>query len=58
MPRPPNAGDLISLQEAAAAGYRSVSALRKDARAGQIQVIQKSPRVILTIYEWLNRLPV
>ncbi len=55
MPRPPNSSDLISLHEAAQyGGYRSVSTLRKAAREGRLQVIQPSPRVILTTHAWLN----
>ncbi len=55
MPRLPNSSDLISLHEAAQyGGYCSVSTLRKAAREGRLQVIQPSPRVILTTCAWLN----
>jgi hypothetical protein len=55
MPRLPNAGDLISLQEAADyAGYRSASTLRKAAREGHLRVLQPSPRVILTTRAWVD----
>ncbi len=55
MPRLPNSSDLISLQEAAHyGGYRSVSTLRKAARDGRLQVIQPSPRIILTTYAWVE----
>ncbi len=55
MSRLPNASALISLQEAADyAGYCSVSTLRKATRTGQLQVIQPSPRVILTTQAWVD----
>lgn len=55
MPRLPNAGDLISLQDAADyAGYRSVSTLRKAARDGTLRTVQLGPRAIMTTYDWVN----
>jgi hypothetical protein len=55
MPRLPNAGDLISLQEAAAyAGYRSPSTLRKAAREGTLRTVRLGPRAIMTTYDWVS----
>lgn len=54
MPRLPNAGDLISLQDAAEyAGYRSASTLRKAAREGALRTVTLGPRAIMTTHEWV-----
>jgi hypothetical protein len=54
MPRLPNAGDLVTLAEAADyAGYRSVSTLRKAAREGALKVVRLGGRTILTTHDWV-----
>ncbi len=55
MPKLPNAGDLVTLEEAAdSAGYRSLSTLRTAARDGRLRVVQLSPRTILTTHDWVS----
>lgn len=55
MPRLPNAGDLISLQDAAEyAGYRSASSLRKAAREGTLRTVTLGPRAIMTTHDWVS----
>jgi hypothetical protein len=52
MSRLPNAADLITLEEAAAAaGYSSPFTLRKAAREGRLKVIRQGARTILTTTE-------
>jgi len=36
------------------AGYRSVSTLRKAARAGTLRTVTLGPRAIMTTHDWLN----
>jgi hypothetical protein len=54
MARPPNAADLMTLEEAAEdAGYSSPSTLRKAAREGRLKVIRHGQRTILTTADWV-----
>jgi len=54
MPQIPNAGKLISLQDAAEyAGYRNASTLRKAAREGTLRTVTLGPRTIMTMHEWV-----
>jgi len=55
MPKLPNAGDLVTLEEAANyAGYRSPSTLRKAAREGTLRVLRVGERTILTTHDWVG----
>jgi hypothetical protein len=55
MPKLPNAGDLLSLEEAASScGYRSASSLRKAARDGRLRVVRLGPRAIMTTLDWVS----
>jgi hypothetical protein len=54
MSKLPNSKDLVTLAEAAEyAGYRSVSTLRKAARAGTLRVVRLGTRTILTTHDWV-----